>query len=34
MTERAVRGAGEGDREEGAAKMYRMMQQFERGGYA
>ena len=33
MTERAVRGAGDGDREEGAAKMYRMMQEFERGGY-
>ena len=33
MTERAVRGAGDGDSEEGAAKMYRMMQEFERGGY-
>jgi len=32
MTENAVRGAGNGDREAGAAKMYRMMQQFERGG--
>jgi len=32
MTERAVRGAGNGDREEGAAKMYRMMKEFERGG--
>lgn len=32
MTERAVKGAGNGDREAGAAKMYRMMQQFERGG--
>ena len=32
MTENAVRGAGNGDREEGAAKMYRMMQEFERGG--
>lgn len=32
MTERAVRGAGNGDREKGAAKMYRMMKEFERGG--
>jgi hypothetical protein len=32
MTERAVRGAGNGDREQGAAKMYEMMRQFERGG--
>ena len=32
MTERAVRGAGGGDREKGAAKMYEMMRQFERGG--
>jgi hypothetical protein len=32
MTERAVRGAGNGDREKGAAKMYEMMRQFERGG--
>ena len=32
MTENAVRGAGNGDREAGAAKMYRMMQEFERGG--
>jgi len=32
MTERAVRGAGEGDRERGAARMYEMMRQFERGG--
>jgi hypothetical protein len=32
MTERAVRGAGGGDRERGAAKMYEMMRQFERGG--
>lgn len=31
MTERAVRGAGNGDREAGAAKMYRMMREFERG---
>lgn len=31
MTERAVQGAGNGDREAGAAKMYRLMQQFERG---
>ena len=32
MTERAVRGAGNGDPDQGAAKMYRMMQQYERGG--
>jgi hypothetical protein len=32
MTERAVRGAGNGDREAGAARMYEMMQRFERGG--
>jgi hypothetical protein len=32
MTESAVRGAGNGDREKGAAKMYEMMRQFERGG--
>jgi hypothetical protein len=32
MTERAVRGAGNGDRERGAAKMYEVMRQFERGG--
>jgi hypothetical protein len=32
MTERAVRGAGEGDREKGAARMYEMMRMFERGG--
>lgn len=32
MTERAVRGAGDGDRERGAARMYEMMRQFERGG--
>jgi hypothetical protein len=32
MTERAVRGAGNGDREQGAARMYEMMRQFERGG--
>jgi hypothetical protein len=31
MTERAVRGAGNGDRDKGAAKMYAMMRQFERG---
>jgi len=30
MTEAAVRGAGNGDRDAGAAKMYRMMDQFER----
>ena len=32
MTENAVKGAGNGDREAGAARMYRMMQEFERGG--
>jgi len=32
MTERAVRGAGGGDREAGAARMYEMMQRFENGG--
>ena len=32
MTERAVKGAGDGDREAGAARMYEMMRQFERGG--
>lgn len=31
MTERAVKGAGNGDREKGAAKMYSMMRDFERG---
>jgi len=31
MTERAVRGAGNGDRNKGAAKMYAMMRDFERG---
>jgi len=31
MTERAVRGAGNGDRGAGAARMYRMMREFERG---
>ena len=30
MTNRAVRGAGNGDRGKGAAEMYRMMQRFER----
>lgn len=30
MTNRAVRGAGNGDRAKGAAEMYRMMRQFER----
>lgn len=30
MTNRAVRGAGGGDRAKGAAEMYRMMRQFER----
>jgi hypothetical protein len=29
MTNRAVRGAGNGDRAKGAAEMYRMMQRFE-----
>jgi hypothetical protein len=32
MTERAVKGAGNGDREAGAARMYEMMRMFERGG--
>jgi len=32
MTERAVRGAGAGDREAGAARMYEMMRRFENGG--
>ena len=32
MTERAVRGAGNGDREAGAARMYEMMRRFENGG--
>lgn len=32
MTERAVRGAGGGDRDRGAARMYEMMRMFERGG--
>jgi len=31
-TEEAVRGVGGGDRDEGAARMYQMMRQFERGG--
>lgn len=31
MTERAVKGAGNGNREQGAAKMYAMMRDFERG---
>jgi len=30
MTERAVRGLGNGDRSQGAAKMYEMMRQYER----
>lgn len=30
MTERAVKGAGNGNREKGAAKMYAMMREFER----
>jgi len=30
FTERAVRGLGNGDREQGAAKMYEMMRQYER----
>ena len=34
MTERAVKGAGGGDREAGAARMYEMMRRFERGGRA
>lgn len=32
MTERAVRGAGNGDPRDGAARMYEMMRKFERGG--
>ena len=32
MTERAVRGAGGGDREAGAARFYAMMKRFENGG--
>lgn len=32
MTERAVRNAGGGDRDRGAAKMYEMMRMFEQGG--
>jgi len=32
MTERAVRGAGNGDRAAGAARMYRLMREFEKGG--
>lgn len=32
MTERAVRGAGDGDRAKGAARMYRIMREFEKGG--
>ena len=32
MTEDAVRGAGNGDREAGAARMYEMMRKFENGG--
>ena len=32
ITERAVKGAGNGDREAGAARMYELMQKFERGG--
>ena len=30
MTEAAVKGAGGGNRDRGAAKMYQMMDQFER----
>ena len=30
MTARAVRGAGNGDRRAGAAKMYRLMHQYEK----
>lgn len=30
MTERAVRGAGDGDRNAGAARMYELMRQYER----
>jgi len=29
MTERAVRGVGNGDRSKGAAKMYEMMKKYE-----
>lgn len=32
MTERAVRGAGNGDPKSGAARMYEMMRKFEQGG--
>jgi len=32
MTEDAVRGAGDGDPNVGAARMYEMMRRFERGG--
>ena len=32
MTERAVRNAGDGDRDRGAARMYEMMRMFEQGG--
>ena len=32
MTERAVRNAGGGDRDRGAARMYEMMRMFEQGG--
>jgi len=32
MTENAVRGAGGGNREAGAARMYELMRQFEKGG--
>jgi hypothetical protein len=31
MTEKAVRNAGGGDREKGAAKMYSLMNNLERG---
>ena len=31
MTEQAVRNAGNGDREKGAAKMYSLMKGLERG---
>ena len=34
MTENAVRGAGNGDPNKGAARMYEMMRKFERGGMA
>ena len=30
MTEKAVRGLGQGDRAKGAAKMYEIMQKYER----